>query len=78
MLERESPVRKYDIEYLTRLKRIFREKARRIKKLQDRGLRSARDVQGAASLPEALLPILEERGLPTFAEASEEDEASGF
>ena len=51
MLERESPVRKYDIEYLTRLKRIFREKARRIKKLQDRGMRSAGDVHQTASLP---------------------------
>jgi nitrogen fixation protein len=60
MLEQESPVRKYDIEYLKRLKRIFREKARRIKKLQDRGLRSARDVQRPASLPEALLPVHEE------------------
>jgi nitrogen fixation protein len=78
MLERESPVRKYDIEYLTRLKRIFREKARRIKKLQDRGLRSARDVQRPASLPETLLPVHEDWDLPSFAEAAEDDEASGF
>jgi hypothetical protein len=60
MLEQESQVRKYDIEYLKRLKRIFREKARRIKKLQDRGMRSARDVQRPASLPETLLPVYEE------------------
>jgi hypothetical protein len=59
-LEQESPVRKYDIEYLNRLKRIFREKARRIKKLQDRGLRSARDVQRPTGLPDALLPVYEE------------------
>jgi len=77
MLERESPVRKYDIEYLKRLKRIFREKARRIKKLQDRGLRSARDVQQTAGLPETLFPVHEEWLLPSFAE-TEDDSPSGF
>lgn len=34
-LERDHAPKKYDIEYLKRLKRIFREKARRTKKLQD-------------------------------------------
>lgn len=60
MLERESPVRKYDIEYLKRLKRIFRDKSKRLSKLQDRGVRSESDVPRAASLPETLFPVHEE------------------
>lgn len=38
MLEREAPVRKYDIEYLCRLKRIFRKKARREKARRELGI----------------------------------------
>jgi nitrogen fixation protein len=60
MLERESPVRKYDIEYLKRLKRIFRDKSKRLSKLQDRRMRSESDVPRAASLPEALFPVYED------------------
>lgn len=60
MLERESPVRKYDIEYLKRLKRIFRDKSKRLSKLQDRRVRSESDVPRAASLPETLLQVHEE------------------
>ena len=78
MLERESPVRKYDIEYLKRLKRIFRDKSKRLSKLQDRRVRSESDVSRTASLPEALLPVYEDWELPTFAEAAEDDKASGF
>lgn len=77
-LEREHPPKKYDIEYLKRLKRIFREKARRTKRLQDRGLRSTRDVSRAAGLPETLFPVYEERLVRPFAEAAEDDPASGF
>lgn len=60
MLEHESPVKKYDIEYLKRLKRIFRDKSKRLSKLQDRGVRSKSDVPRAASLPETLLQVHEE------------------
>lgn len=50
MLERESPVRKYDIEYLKRLKRIFRDKSKRLSKLQDRRVRS--ESARSRSLPD--------------------------
>lgn len=78
ILERESPIRKYSVEYLVRLKRIFREKARRTKKLQDRRMRASGDVHSAAGMPETLLPVYEDRELPTFSEAAEDSEASGF
>jgi hypothetical protein len=77
-LEREHPPKKYDIEYLKRLKRIFRDKTKRLRKLQDRGLRSSGDVSRAAGLSEALLPVHEEWLLRTVAEAAEDDTASGF
>jgi hypothetical protein len=76
-LESDQSVRKFDVEYLKRLKRIFREKARRTQKLQDRGMRSDRNVHRAASLPEALLPVHEEWLLPSFAKAKD-DSPSGF
>ncbi|HEX7911761.1 MAG TPA: recombination protein NinG [Paraburkholderia sp.] len=60
MLERESPVRKYDIEYLKRLKRIFRDKTKRLRKLQDRGMWKESNVPRATGLPDALLPVYEE------------------
>jgi hypothetical protein len=60
MLERESPIRKYDIEYLKRLKRIFRDKTKRLRKLQDRRVQPEGDVPRATGLPETLLPVHEE------------------
>jgi hypothetical protein len=60
MLEQESPVRKYDIEYLKRLKRIFRDKAKRLRKLQDRRVQPESDVSRATGLPETLLSVHEE------------------
>ena len=77
-LEKEHGPRKYDIEYLKRLKRIFREKARRAKRLQDRRVRTEGDVSGAAGMPEALFPVYEDRELPDFTEAEEDGAASGF
>jgi len=59
-LEKEHGPRKYDIEYLKRLKRIFREKARRAKRLQDRRMRTEGEIPRAAGLPEALLPVHED------------------
>jgi hypothetical protein len=78
MLEQESPVRKYHIEYLKRLKRISRHKTKRLRKLQDRRVQPESDVPRAASLPDALFPVYEEWELPTFAEAAEDSPTSGF
>lgn len=56
-LEREHPPKKYDIEYLQRLKRVFRERTRRLRKVQGRGVRPDCDVSSEASMPEALLSL---------------------
>lgn len=57
LLERDHPAKKYDIEYLKRIKRIFNERTRRLRKMQDRGLRQNRHVSREETLPDALLPL---------------------
>jgi hypothetical protein len=41
-LEQDRTIRKFDIEYLTRIKRIFRKKARRAKARRERGIAKVR------------------------------------
>jgi hypothetical protein len=70
----ESP--KYTIDQINEMKRLYREKCKQLRTLQDRGMQPASQVSG--SLPEALLPLQEEWVFRSFAEAAEDDPASGF
>ncbi|QTP32803.1 hypothetical protein B7759_01381 [Burkholderia glumae] len=77
-LEGPHSSKKYDIDYLIRLKRIFRERTRRIAKMQSRGVREGRSVPWKEPLPDALLQNAEKWEFRSFAEAAEDGPASGF
>ncbi|WP_186263314.1 recombination protein NinG [Burkholderia gladioli] len=77
-LEGPHSSKKYDIDYLIRLKRIFRERTRRIAKMQGRGVRKGRSVPWKTTLPDALLQDAEKWEFRSFAEVAEDGATSGF
>lgn len=60
-LERHHDSQKYSIEQINEMKRFYREKCKQLRALQGRGMQADSQVSISGSLPEALLPLQEER-----------------